>query len=123
MAFKQAPSNPFKFLPDGTLSVRSNPPVLSPMGVPTAHTAHPGMQQLGPGVPTGYPGKCLKVIDENETGRNLRFLNMITGQELSLIETVGEIKSGRLPGHEICMINGIETPRSKADGSEANNLG
>jgi hypothetical protein len=69
-----------------------------------------------------YTGKCPKAIEESDSGRNMRFHNTITGQDLSLVETVGAIK-GQYPEYEVCMINGVETPRSKADGSAANNLG
>jgi hypothetical protein len=42
---------------------------------------------------------------------------------LSLAETGGAIKNGQFPDYETCIINGLKTPRSKADESTANNLG
>lgn len=75
------------------------------------------------GVGQTFPGKCLKVTEETDSGRNMRFLNMLTGQDFSLSEIVGAIKSGQYPEYEVCIIDGIETPRSKADASVANNLG
>lgn len=123
MSFRQASSNPFQFLPGGMLWVKDNPPVLPPMGTPPPSARPLSTELLEHGVAFCYRGKCLEVIEESENGRNMRFLNTITGQELSLAETVGAIKGGQFPDYEIIMSHGVETPRSKADGSEANNLG
>ena len=37
MAFKQAASNPFQHLADGSLSVKSVPPVMPAMGMPNPY--------------------------------------------------------------------------------------
>jgi hypothetical protein len=123
MSFGQAPSNPFQFSPEGTLSVRSTSPTLPALGMPKPYETPLHINSLGPGLAVSYPGKCLKVLEESDSGRNMRFENTITGQVLSLAETVGAVTNGQFPDYEICIINGIETPRSKADGSTSNNLG
>ena len=123
MPFEQASSNPFQLLPGGALSIKSNDAALPPMGMPNAHATALHINSLGPSIAAVYPGKCLTVIEENDSGRNMTFQITITGQVLTLTETVGAIKNGQLPDYEICIINGVETPRSKPDGSTANNLG
>ena len=123
MSFRQASSNPFQFSPDGSLSVKSNPPALPDMGVPNASAIPLYINTLAPTGAPVYPGKCLRVIEESESGRNTRFLNEITGQELTAAEAIGAAKNGQFPEYDVIMCNGEETLRSKADGATANNLG
>ena len=68
-------------------------------------------------------GKRLKVTRESETGRNQRFLDTRTGEEMSRSEVVRRIEQGEYQNYHIREINGIKTPASNPDGSEANNLG
>ncbi|MCZ0932791.1 MAG: hypothetical protein OXJ52_06545 [Oligoflexia bacterium] len=67
-------------------------------------------------------GKPIRVIKESPTGRNLRFENRRTGQEMSRSEFVKAIKGGQYQDYHTRNINGIETPVSNPDGKEGNNL-
>lgn len=68
-------------------------------------------------------GKRLKVTQESETGRNQRFRDTRTSEEMSRSEVVRRIEQGEYKNYHIREINGIKTPASNPDGSEANNLG
>lgn len=65
----------------------------------------------------------LIVLDEDENGRNILFLNTLSGEVLSREETVQKIHRGELPDYTVKMITGIETPVSKPDSRKKNNLG
>lgn len=67
--------------------------------------------------------KPIIVIEENETGRNEWFLDLIKGTLLYRDQFVQEIESGNYPGYLVADINNISTPMSKPDGTSANNLG
>jgi hypothetical protein len=69
------------------------------------------------------PNKPVIVVEENETGRNGWFLDLLKGMLLSREAFVQEIESGNYPGYLVSDINAIATPMSKPDGSMANNLG
>ena len=71
----------------------------------------------------GYLIKPVKVIEESETGRNIKFLDMSTNFTMSREEFVGKINSGEYPGYTVVLINNIETPISKPDENRGNNLG
>ncbi len=70
-----------------------------------------------------YLVKPVKVIEESETGRNIRFLDLSTNFTMSREEFVSKINSGEYPGYAVVLINDIETPISKSDGTLGNNLG
>lgn len=67
--------------------------------------------------------KNVKVIKENDNGRNIRFKDQKTKGEMSRSEFVSEIKRGKYDEYYTRKINGIETPVSKPDKSKKNNLG
>ena len=66
--------------------------------------------------------KRVSVTQANETGRNERFHDNYTGENMSRPEFVRRIKRGGYENYHIRKINGIETPVSNPDGSEHNNL-
>lgn len=67
--------------------------------------------------------KSIIVLDETRTGRNEVFYDVAQKKTLSKLELVSAIHSGQYPGYSIRNINGIDTPVSKSDGTELNNLG
>jgi hypothetical protein len=68
-------------------------------------------------------GKRVKVTVQNRTGRNLAFVDKKDGTKMTRVGFVKAIKCGDYPDYDVRVINGISTPVSKPDKSEANNLG
>lgn len=66
--------------------------------------------------------KPLVVLEEGKKGRNLKFLDMISGEVMGRDTVVARIESGNYPNYTVKVINGISTPVSKPDGRETNNL-
>lgn len=66
----------------------------------------------------------VEVIKESDTGRNERFRDTRTGNEMTRNQFVKAIDSG-VYGKDYYHrnINGIDTPVSKPDGKSYNNLG
>ena len=65
----------------------------------------------------------LVVTQQSDTGRNTRFTNNQTGDDKTRAQTVKDIKTGKITGYHIRVINGVETPVSNPDNSDNNNLG
>ena len=65
----------------------------------------------------------VKVIQENDSGRNERFKDCTNGNEMTRKQFVKEIKKGNYEKYYVRKINGLDTPVSKPDGKENNNLG
>lgn len=65
----------------------------------------------------------VKVIKENDSGRNERFKDCTNGNEMTRNQFVKEIKKGNYEEYYVRKINGLDTPVSKPDGKENNNLG
>ena len=65
----------------------------------------------------------LKVVRESDSGRNERFKDTQTGQELSRSETVRRIENGQYPGYHVRKVHGKKTPTSNPNQSDADNLG
>lgn len=65
----------------------------------------------------------VKVIKENGSGRNERFKDCTNGNEMTRNQFVKEIKKGNYEEYYVRKINGLDTPVSKPDGKENNNLG
>ncbi len=65
----------------------------------------------------------LEVVNQNETGRNTRFRDTQTGEEMSRSETVRRIERGNYPDYHVRDVNGVKTPASNPDNSGKNNLG
>ena len=68
-------------------------------------------------------GKRIKVVSESDSGRNQRFQDTRTGEQMGRSELVRKIEQGQYPKYHIREINGLKTPVSNPDGSEGNNLG
>jgi len=69
------------------------------------------------------PNKPVIVLNEDETGRNKEFLDLINGTFMDIEEFVSKIKIGKYPGYKVKEINKIPTPVSSPDGNKSNNLG
>ena len=67
--------------------------------------------------------KRITVIQESETGRNERFRDNYSGDEMTRNQFVREIERGNYPNYHIREIDGVDTPVSNPDQSERNNLG
>ena len=68
------------------------------------------------------PGR-IRVTDENDSGRNLKFTDTKTGETMSRSQFVKKIEEGGYPNYHVREINGVKTPVSNPDKSEGNNLG
>jgi hypothetical protein len=62
------------------------------------------------------------VLGESQSGRNEFFYDFADGKVLDRSEFVNLIKGGKYPGYLIRNINDVETPISKPNHSEADNL-
>ena len=67
--------------------------------------------------------KRVTVTSESSTGRNMTFHDNYTGGDMSRIQFVNSIKSGKYDNYHIRNINGVDTPVSNPDRSTNNNLG
>ena len=63
------------------------------------------------------------VTEESETGRNLRFHDNRTGQDMTRAGFVREIERGNYPDYHIRKVNSIRTPISNPNRTESDNLG
>jgi hypothetical protein len=66
--------------------------------------------------------KRVTVTRESESGRNERFHDNYTGNDMSRPEFVRQIESGNYPNYHVREINNVKTPVSNPDSSENNNL-
>lgn len=65
----------------------------------------------------------LEVTKESDSGRNQRFRDTRTGEEMSRAETVRRIRSGEYDDYHVRKVNGLPTPVSNPNRSENDNLG
>lgn len=77
----------------------------------------------GEGVIKRRPKSLVIVLEESSTGENLSFLDVGTKKFMTKKQFVSEIKNGIYPGYTVKRINGVETPVSKRDRLNFNNLG
>jgi hypothetical protein len=66
--------------------------------------------------------KRIKVTSESESGRNERFHDNFTGQDMTRNQFVQQIQNGNYPNYHIREVNGVPTPVSNPDNSTNNNL-
>ncbi len=66
--------------------------------------------------------KRITVVQESESGRNERFHDNFTGQNMTRNQLVREINNGNYENYHVRIINGVPTPVSNPDNSERNNL-
>lgn len=67
--------------------------------------------------------KRVSVTVENESGRNQRFHDNVTGEDFSRAQFVHRIEHGHYGAYHVRVVNGVKTPASNPDSSENNNLG
>lgn len=66
--------------------------------------------------------KRVTVTQEAPTGRNERFHDNFTGQNMTRNQFVREINRGNYENYHVREINGVPTPVSNPDNSQNNNL-
>ena len=69
------------------------------------------------------PRKRVTVTNESDTGRNQRFHDNYSGNDMTRSQFVKQIEQGNYPNYHIRNVNGVKTPVSNPDGSSGNNLG
>lgn len=67
--------------------------------------------------------KRVTVTSESDSGRNQRFHDNYTGEDMSRRDFVRKIEHGDYGNYHVREINGVKTPVSNPDNSENNNLG
>jgi len=67
--------------------------------------------------------KRITVTNETDSGRNQRFRDNYTDDEMSRAEFVRRIEQGQYDNYHVREVNGVKTPVSNPDQSENNNLG
>lgn len=65
----------------------------------------------------------VSVTRESESGRNERFRDNRTGEEMTRAGFVREIERGKYPDYHVRRVRDVKTPASDPDGSADNNLG
>jgi hypothetical protein len=66
--------------------------------------------------------KQITVTRESSSGRNLKFHDNKSGDDLTRSQLVKKIEQGNYPEYHVRNINGIKTPVSNPDSSTNNNL-
>ena len=64
----------------------------------------------------------IKVTQESDSGRNQRFRDTRTGEDMTRAQFVKQIENGQYPNYHIRKINKIKTPVSNPDKTTNNNL-
>ena len=67
--------------------------------------------------------KRVSVTREDGNGRNEKFHDNVTGEDLSRAQFVRKIEEGQYDNFHVRVIHGVKTPVSNPDSSENNNLG
>lgn len=67
--------------------------------------------------------KTVRVTNESESGRNLKFYDTKSHKTMNRPEFVKQIEAGRFPDYYVRKMHGLKTPISMPDSSESNNLG
>ena len=67
--------------------------------------------------------KRITVTKENTTGRNQKFHDNCTGQDMNRPQFVNKIKNGEYDNYHVRNVNGVNTPVSNPDSAKNNNLG
>jgi len=66
--------------------------------------------------------KRITVTEESDTGRNEKFHDNHTGEDMTREQFVDKIEQGDYPNYHVRIINDIKTPVSDPDDSTNNNL-
>lgn len=64
----------------------------------------------------------VKVTQESDSGRNKRFRDTRTGEEMTRAQFVKQIENGQYPNYHVRKIHKIKTPVSNPDNTINNNL-
>ncbi len=64
----------------------------------------------------------VKVTQESDSGRNQRFRDTRTGEEMTRAQFVKQIENAQYPNYHVRKINKIKTPVSNPDDTTNNNL-
>lgn len=67
--------------------------------------------------------KRVTVTHETDSGRNQRFHDNFTREDMSRAGFVHHIESGNYDNYHVREIHGVKTPVSNPDGKDGNNLG
>ena len=67
--------------------------------------------------------KRVIVTSESDSGRNQRFHDNRTGQDMTRAQFVKEIRKGNFDDYHVRKINGLDTPVSNPNAREGDNLG
>ncbi len=63
------------------------------------------------------------VTQESDTGRNKKFIDNKTGNEMTRAQFAKKIDAGEYPDYHVKNIHGLRTPVSNPNGNEGDNLG
>lgn len=66
--------------------------------------------------------KRVSTTKESDSGRNLKFHDNFTGDDMTRAQFANKIDRGLYPKYHTRAINGLKTPVSNPDKSESNNL-
>ena len=66
--------------------------------------------------------KRVSKLNENETGRNTKFIDNITCEKMTRAQFVKKIEQGHYEDYHIRVINKVKTPVSNPDKTTNNNL-
>ena len=64
----------------------------------------------------------IKVTQESDSGRNQRFRDTRTGEDMTRAQFVKQIEAGQYPNYHVRKINRVKTPVSNPDETTNNNL-
>lgn len=67
--------------------------------------------------------KSVVVLEQNETGRNELFYDLLTHETMTRHQFVSAIEQRKYPGYRVVVSHGLPTPMSIPDGKINNNLG
>lgn len=67
--------------------------------------------------------KRVTVTNQTDTGRNTKFHDNYTGQDMTRNQFVKAINNGNYDNYHVRVIGGVETPVSNPDITRNNNLG
>ena len=67
--------------------------------------------------------KRVSVTTEDNNGRNQKFHDNVTGDDMSRSQFVRKIEQGNYGHFHVRVVHGVKTPVSNPDSSENNNLG
>lgn len=66
--------------------------------------------------------KTVVVTDESDSGRNQKFHDNKSGNDMTRAGFVKEIEQGNYGDYHVRVVNGLKTPVSNPDGRVGNNL-